>query len=216
MQIKCFAQSGCVITSDSGYRIALDIGSLTQAADVPSDIDAWCVSHIHGDHFSPEHIATSKPALVCAGSEVLESLAAPDQSQLLLRAEQSATVGPLTITPYEVDHGPHVTKRPRENFSCLIQGDGVSVYVCGDMYYVSGLPPSKITVDVLLVPVGGWYTFGPTEAVAFCQSVQRVHTVIPVHYALAPETKVQFLEHAAVAGLKTWAPAQVGAVYTHI
>ena len=62
MTITKFEQSGFVLETESGYKLAIDIGCYTPV-DKLDDIspDAMLVSHIHADHFSIEQIKKLSP-----------------------------------------------------------------------------------------------------------------------------------------------------------
>ena len=47
-----------------------------------------------------------------------------------------------------------------------------------------------------MIPVGGYYTFGPGEALDFAKSFKKICKIISMHYEISPETKEQFFELA--------------------
>jgi L-ascorbate metabolism protein UlaG (beta-lactamase superfamily) len=58
MKITQLEQSGVILETNSGFKLAIDIASLTPMDRLESVAlpDAMLVSHIHGDHFSVPHI----------------------------------------------------------------------------------------------------------------------------------------------------------------
>jgi L-ascorbate metabolism protein UlaG (beta-lactamase superfamily) len=60
-----------------------------------------------------------------------------------------------------------------------------------------------LDVDILLLPVSGFYTFGPEEALAFAKQFGKVGKVWPMHYETKPETREQFIKLAIKAGFNT-------------
>jgi L-ascorbate metabolism protein UlaG (beta-lactamase superfamily) len=86
--------------------------------------------------------------------------------------------------------------RPRENFGFLIEVDDKKVYFAGDMYYSSGIDVSNLEVDIALIPVGTFYTFGPREAVAFSREFKKIGKVVPMHYEKTPESAEEFIKLA--------------------
>jgi len=70
-----------------------------------------------------------------------------------------------------------------ENILYKIEAEGISVLHCGDLGVV--LDDTFIDmigdVDVLLVPVGGFYTIDPQEAVELVKKIEP-SIVIPMHY----------------------------------
>lgn len=196
MKITQLGQSGIVIEKEGGRTLAIDIGSYTQVeACAGIAPDAMLVSHIHGDHFSPDRIAALAPKKLYLGEECIEALggALPQTEIIEAKAGETIEMDGFVVHPFEVDHGPNVTKKPRQNFGFLIEVDGQCVYFAGDMYAPSGMDVTALDVDVALLPVGGFYTFGPEEAVAFAKQFKSVGKVLPMHFEIAPEKKHEFI-----------------------
>lgn len=206
MKITQLEQSGVIIETTSGFRLAIDIGSYTplEALDGVS-VDAMLISHMHGDHLSPERIAKLAPAELFLNEECITVLGdAPISSTITrIRADEPFTVHDMVIRAFDVDHGPNVSVRPKENFGFLIEADGQTVYFAGDMFTPSGIPVTDLSVDTALIPVGTFYTFGPEEALAFVQQFAHVGTVLPMHFQKTPETKDTFVSLAQAAGITT-------------
>jgi L-ascorbate metabolism protein UlaG (beta-lactamase superfamily) len=80
-----------------------------------------------------------------------------------------------------------------ENFGFLITADNQTVYFAGDMFTPSGIDTSNLEVNFALLPVGGFYTFGPKEAITFAKQFKKINTLIPMHFEKTPETKNEFL-----------------------
>lgn len=204
MQITKFEQSGFIIESDNGYKLAVDIGAYTPVEKITGlKPEAMLVSHIHGDHFSDEHIKALEPAVLYLNQECQEALGEDELTAEIetIAAGDSVTINDATVTVFEVDHGPNTKMVPKENFGFLIEVDNQKIYFAGDMFYLSGLDVSSLEVDVALIPVGTFYTFGPEEALAFVKQFKKVGKVIPMHYEKAEETKQQFIDLATVGGI---------------
>ncbi len=204
MNIRRFEQSGLIIANAAGKTLAVDIAAYTPLEKLEGVlVDAMLVSHIHGDHFSIEHIKTLSPKKVYVGSECKEALGeGPFPFDVIeVKAGESIDIEGTRVTPFEVDHGPNASQKPRENFGFLFENDGDSIYFAGDMFYPSGIDVSELEVATALLPVGGFYTFGPAEAVAFAISFKKIGKVLPMHYHKNPETKAEFIAHAAEAGV---------------
>jgi len=75
MKLIKFEQSGFILETEAGFRLAFDIGNKT-SIDKLSGItaDAMLVSHIHGDHFSIEQIKTLAPKKLYLNAECIETL----------------------------------------------------------------------------------------------------------------------------------------------
>ena len=207
MRITQLQQSGVIITTANGTRIAIDIGSMTPLTDlVDKTVDIMLVSHIHADHFSPDHITALQPKTLCLGVEC--AAAVSDRTDFisverLMKVGDVFTVKDVTVEVFSVDHGPNVTSPLAENFGFLITAAEDSLYFAGDMFYPSGLDVSQLDVDVALLPVGTFYTFGPEEAVAFARSFKHVGCVLPMHYEKQPESYDIFHTLAPRAGIAT-------------
>lgn len=204
MKITQFEQSGMVIESDSGYRLAIDIGKYTpleRLAEV--SVDAVVVSHLHGDHLSLEHIRALAPQQVFLSQECIDELGdgLDGMEVVLIAVGNEFLAGDIAVAPFIVDHGPNASVQPKENFGFLFHVDGQHIYFAGDMYYPSGIAVNDLEVDVAVVPVGGFYTFGPEEAVDFVKTFKKVERVLPMHYHKTPETKEQFETLATAAGV---------------
>jgi L-ascorbate metabolism protein UlaG (beta-lactamase superfamily) len=205
MKIKYFEQSGFIIEANSGSTLAVDIGYYTPLENLAGiSPDAMLISHFHGDHFSPEHIAKLAPQQLYVSHECLDTAGDKHFSSTttITKAGDQFTVNDFTISVFSVDHGPNVSQQPKENFGFMIEVDGQRVYFAGDIFYPSGIPVADLEVDIALIPVGTFYTFGPKEAVAFAQSFKRIGKVVPIHYENNPETKDEFITLAKAAGLE--------------
>ena len=75
MKLTQFEQSGFVIETESGFRLAGDIGHYTLVEKIGSVApDAMLVSHIHPDHFSLEQIKVLAPKKIYLNRECIELL----------------------------------------------------------------------------------------------------------------------------------------------
>lgn len=204
MNITRFEQSGLIIENATGKTLAVDIASYTPITKLEGiSVDAMIVSHIHGDHFSIEHIKKLAPKKIYLGSECIEALQGESLvSELIeVKAGESVDIEGTHVTPFEVDHGPNASKRPRENFGFLFENDGDSIYFAGDMFYPSGIDVSDLEVTTVLLPVGGFYTFGPEEALAFAKRFKKIGIVSPMHYENNPSAKEEFIKSASTENL---------------
>ncbi len=195
MKVIMFEQSGCIIETQSGSRLAIDIGNKTPLEKLTGiSADAMLISHIHGDHFSLEQIKTINPAQLYLNRECKETLGEETLSFEVkeIKVGDTVTMGDCTVQCFNVDHGPNVSAPLLENFGFLISADGEILYFSGDMYYPSGIDVILLEVDYALIPVGTHYTFGPEEAFVFAKQFKSIKTLIPMHYANKPETLGQF------------------------
>lgn len=199
MKLTKLEQSGFIIETAKGYKLAVDIGSYTPLEKLEGIVlDAMIVSHIHGDHFSVEHIKQLSPKKLYVNSECIEALGEESLSSEIIETKigDSLVIDDIRVQFFDVDHGPNVKRKPKENFGLLIEIDGKKIYFAGDMFYPSGIDVSNLEVDIALVPVGTVYTFGPQEALSFIQQFKKAETVIPMHFENNPETKGEFVKLA--------------------
>lgn len=70
-----------------------------------------------------------------------------------------------------------------ENILYKIEAEGISVLHCGDLGVIpeEGFLESIGDVDILMVPVGGFYTINSDEAVQLVKKIEPA-IVIPMHY----------------------------------
>lgn len=196
MHITQFEQSGCIIKTNTGFTLALDIASYTPLEKLEDvNVDAMIVSHLHGDHFSIPHIKKINPKKLYLSRECIELLGEEEVSSDIIEIQegQNITIGEVEVSVFSVDHGPNVKVRPQENFGFFISVDGEKIYFAGDMFYPSGVSVDSLEVDHVLIPVGGFYTFGPEEAFQFVKSFKNIKCVLPMHFEKTPEMKREFL-----------------------
>lgn len=206
MKIKKYEQSGFLIETENGFKLAIDIGSYTPVHTLDGlQADAMLISHIHGDHFSLEQIKQLAPTKLYLGEECIEALGEEKLSSEIIELKDGDTViiDNIKVQPFQVDHGTNITKIPRQNFGFLIEADGKKVYFAGDMFNPSGIDAETLEVDTVLIPVGTFYTFDPQEALNFIKRFKKVGRVISMHYEKKPETRKEFIDLATDAGFNT-------------
>jgi L-ascorbate metabolism protein UlaG (beta-lactamase superfamily) len=199
MKITKFEQSGFIFETEKGFRLAVDIGSYTPVEKLEGvKADAMIVSHLHSDHLSPEQIRKLSPKKLYINSECIETLGEEKLTSeiVTIKSGTDISIGEIEVKIFEVDHGPNVRTKPKENFGFLFKIDGQTIYHSGDIFYPSGLDVAELEVDYALLPVGTFYTFGPEEAIAFAKTFKRIGKAIPIHDRKMPETTAKFLELA--------------------
>lgn len=196
MNIRKLQQSGVIIESSDGFKLAIDIANKTPIEELENlKADAFIVSHIHGDHFSLPHINALQPETVYLNNECKAQVNEPSLTINTIRSGDTIQIADGTeIQVFSVDHGPNASAPLAENFGFLINVDSHKIYFAGDMFYESGIDVSNLEADYVLIPVGGFYTFGPDEAIDFLKKFKSIKKVIPIHYDKTPETKDEFLK----------------------
>jgi L-ascorbate metabolism protein UlaG (beta-lactamase superfamily) len=207
MKIIQFEQSGLIIENNSGYKLAIDIGHYTPIEKLNGiSVDVMLVSHIHKDHFSPEHIKKLSPKKLYLSRECIESLGEERLSSELIEVESgdSININGIKVLLFDVDHGPNVKVPLKANLGFLMEIDDKKIYYAGEMFNPSGIDVTSLEVDVAVIPVGGFYTFGPQEAVAFVKKFRKIGKIIPMHYQKTPETREDFIRLAVDSGFNTY------------
>ncbi len=132
---------------------------------------AVTVSHEHFDH---SHIKMAKGT-----PKVIRGLRDEGKDW----AEPREQVGPLSLSTIRTYHDTSQGAERGKNAMFLFEAEGLRVLHAGDLGHTLSQDQVKSAgrVDVLLIPVGGYYTIGPKEAdVVINQLGPRV--VIPMHY----------------------------------
>ncbi len=196
MKITKYEQSGFIIETDNGYKLAIDIGAYTPIEKLNNiSVDVMLVSHIHGDHFSLLHIDKLSPKKIYLNKECIDMLGDKTLPGEIIKIKVGDIIdinGIKVLAIFNVDHGPNTKVRPIENMGFLLEIDNKKIYFAGDMFYSSGIDTAGLEVDYALIPIGGFYTFGPEEAVSFLKQFKSAGEVIPMHYEKTPETKKEF------------------------
>ncbi len=206
MKLTKFEQSGFILETNDGFRLAFDIGNKTPVEKLNGiTADAMLVSHIHGDHFSFEQIKTLSPKKLYLNAECIETLGEETLTSeiLTVKVGDEINVDSIKVQFFNVDHGPNVSAPLKENFGFIITADNKTVYFAGDMFYESGVDVTNLEVDIVLLPVGTFYTFGPQEAFDFAKKFKRIGKVTPMHYEKTPETREEFIKLAVAEGINT-------------
>ena len=180
MKITKFEQSGFILENKEGETLAIDIGSYTSI-----------------EKLSPKKLYMGEECIDALGKKSLKS------EVIQVSGDDVLNVGKFEIRFFEVDHGPNISMKPKQNFGFLITADGEQIYFAGDMFYESGIDVSNLKVDYALIPVGAFYTFGPEEAVFFAKKFKNIKNVVPMHSRKDVNVVNTFLELADKAGLKT-------------
>ncbi|HEY81842.1 MAG TPA: MBL fold metallo-hydrolase [Dehalococcoidia bacterium] len=163
MKVKWLGHAAFLITSDAGIRIITDpyarredlsYGEIKEPADIVT------VSHDHSDHGNIAAVR-GNPAVVRGTAEV-----------------KGIKLKGIPAYHDEVQGG----KRGNNTIFCF-EVDGVKVCHLGDLgHQLSAKQVAEIgKVDVLLVPVGGFYTIDATTATQVCRQLAP-KVIIPMHF----------------------------------
>lgn len=163
MKIRYLAHASFLIISGSGTRIVTDpytVNEGTRYKPIAESADIVTVSHGHGDHNNVTSVK-GKPQVV----------------------RDSAEVKGIKITAVPTFHDTSGGKERGRNTVFCLDVDGVRVCHCGDLGHKFTAEQLKEIgkVDVLLIPVGGFFTIDARTAGEVAAQVGAAVT-IPMHY----------------------------------
>lgn len=153
------------------------------------DADIVLLTHAHGDHMG-EH--PEKFRRVYAIHELASWLSAKGVDARGMNIGGTVTEGDIEITMVRAEHSSSVMENGvpvymGEPCGFIIRTEGLTIYHAGD----TGLFPDMKFIrtlyhpDAALLPAGGLYTMGPTEAMIAAEFV-GAPLVIPMHYNTFP------------------------------
>ncbi len=163
MKIKYLAHSAFLITSEGGARIITDpyaaAGGL-KYQPIKETADIVTVSHEHGDHNYTKAVLGNPTVLRDAG--------------------EAKGIKFKVITAAHDDKGG--SQRGENKIFCF-KVDGINVCHSGDLGHT--LTPEQVKalgkVDVLMLPVGGFFTIDAKAATKVCDQLKPA-IIIPMHY----------------------------------
>ncbi len=168
MKIKWYGHAAFKITTDSGVRIIIDpyqsgaFGGALAYGKITDEADVVLTSHDHDDHNYVKDIKGTFIHISEVGNH--------EAKEIKIKAIPSF-------------HDPSKGSERGANLLFLINADGLRIAHMGDLGHTLG----KATigelgaVDVLLVPVGGFYTIDASEAAKVMEDLKPAIT-IPMHY----------------------------------
>ena len=164
MLITYHGHSEFLLESADGYRLLTDpFDSHVGYPIQPVRADACLVSHGHGDHSYTEKL-TGQPVI----------LNQPGETRLAIHTKVCSMSG---------WHDNANGAKRGSTLLTVIEMDGLRIGHLGDL---GCMPDEKQTeflkdLDLLLIPVGGYYTIDGETAANIVRLIQP-HTVIPMHY----------------------------------
>jgi L-ascorbate metabolism protein UlaG (beta-lactamase superfamily) len=168
MKIKYLAHSSFLITSQDNKKIITDpytVGRGISYGAINETADIVTVTHSHGDHSNAKSIKGSPVIFQEAGSKTVEG---------------------IKIKSIQVYHDEAQGSKRGTNLIYCITVDGINICHVGDLGHQ--LSPAQLSdvgpVDILLIPVGGFFTIDAKEAYSVVKSINP-RIVIPMHYKTA-------------------------------
>jgi len=165
MKVKWLGHSCFLITSEEGTRLITDpytVGAGISYSAIKESADVVTVSHEHGDHNNVSAVKGSPQVIKGSG------------------AKTAAGIEFNGIATY------HDESRGREkgaNTVFCFTVDGVRLCHLGDLGHL--LSPEQAAavgaVDILFIPVGGFFTIDAATASQVCQQL-KPKVIIPMHF----------------------------------
>ncbi|OGO01205.1 MAG: hypothetical protein A2Y90_06800 [Chloroflexi bacterium RBG_13_52_12] len=163
MKIKYLAHSAFLITSDNGTKIITDPYETSEGLKheaIKETADIVTVSHEHGDHNNVGAVK-GNPKVVKASAEV---------KGIKIKAVPAA---------HDDKNG---SQRGKNTIFCF-EVDGINVCHTGDLGHTLTAEQVKAIgkVNVLMVPVGGFFTIDAATASKVCDQLKPA-VIIPMHF----------------------------------
>ena len=168
MKITWYGHAAFKILTAAGTRIIIDpyehgaFGGALSYGKITDEADIVLTSHDHADHNNVRDIKGKFTRISKAGAY---------------------DVGGLKITGFPTFHDPSQGRERGTNLLFLIEADDLRLVHTGDLGHVLGDDTAQAigSVDVLLVPVGGFYTIDAKEA-GEVVNILKPRIVIPMHF----------------------------------
>jgi len=165
MKIKWLGHACFLIASKAGLRIITDpytVGGGINYSPIEESADVVLVSHGHGDHSNVSAVR--------------------DQPEVVRRTGVNTARG-IQFKGVATYHDTSQGKQRGNNIIFCFTLDGIRVCHLGDLGHVLG--PEQVGeiggVDILFVPVGGFYTVDADAASQVCDQLEP-RVIIPMHF----------------------------------
>ncbi len=172
MELTYFGHASFLLRAGDGTTVLIDPFDTSVGYAIPSVAPAAVtISHEHFDH---HHVQPVK------GSPKIVRGLAKDGKEW---AKVDDRVSGVRMTTVPTFHDASQGGERGRNAIFIFEVDGLRVVHCGDLGHK--LDEAQVRAigrpDVLLIPVGGFYTIGPAEADAVIAAL-RPRLIIPMHY----------------------------------
>lgn len=165
MKIKWLGHASFLVSSEEGKRIITDPYSVAEGIDyapINEPADIVTISHDHGDHNNHKAVKGNP---------------------YVIRGEGISKAKGIEFKGIASHHDTVKGRQRGNNIIFCFTIDGINMCHLGDLGHP--LNENQIadigTVDVLLVPVGGYFTIDAKQATSICQSL-KAKVVTPMHY----------------------------------
>ena len=171
MKIKWYGHAAFLITSDQGTKIMIDpyepgaFGGQLSYGKIRDQVDLVLTSHDHADHNYTKDL--------------------PGTPQIV-KGSGSKTAKGISIKGISTFHDPSKGSERGANTIFTFKIDNIKLCHLGDLgHLLSDKELAEIgPVDILLIPVGGFFTIDPNEATRVAEQI-KPKILIPMHFKTA-------------------------------
>ncbi|MGB9804517.1 MBL fold metallo-hydrolase [Desulfofundulus sp.] len=163
MKIQWLGHACFLLTTESNTRIITDPFDETIGYPLPRiPADIVTVSHQHFDHNAVGTVPGNPRVVQDAGEHIL---------------------GNIKITGYHSYHDKKQGAQRGKNIIFVVETEGLRVCHVGDLGHLpdQGLMEALGRIDVLMIPVGGYFTIDAGEAAELVRQLSPIY-VLPMHY----------------------------------
>jgi L-ascorbate metabolism protein UlaG (beta-lactamase superfamily) len=168
MKIKFYGHAAFMLTSDQGIKIITDpyesggYGGQLSYGQIKDQADIVSISHDHADHNDIKSLSGSPEIVKGSGSQIAKG---------------------ISIKGIPTYHDSSSGSERGTNMVFTYSIDGMKICHLGDLGHILDKKDlSEIgPVDVLLIPVGGYFTIDPKEATRVAEQI-KPRVLIPMHF----------------------------------
>ena len=168
MKIKWYGHAAFLITSDQGLKIIIDpyepgaFGGQLSYGKIIDRAEIVLTSHDHADHNYTKDIPGSPQIIKGSGSKTIKG---------------------ISIKGISTYHDPSKGSERGTNTIFAIKLDNIQLCHLGDLgHFLSDKDLAEIgPVDILLIPVGGFFTIDSKEATRVAEQI-KPKILIPMHF----------------------------------
>ena len=168
MKIKWYGHAAFLITSDEGIKIIIDpyepgaFGGQLSYGKITDQADIVLTSHEHADHnYTKDLLGTPQ----------------------IIKGSGSKTIGGISMKGVATFHDPSKGSERGANTIFTLTINHIQLCHLGDLgHLLSEKELGDIgPVDILLIPVGGYFTIDPVEATRVADQI-KPKVLIPMHF----------------------------------
>jgi len=179
MEIKYLGHASFLIKSHNAKLVTDPFDPKMVGFKFPkTEADVVTISHHHGDH---------------------DSVSQVDGSPLVIDMPGEYERLGFRIFGFRSFHDKEHGRQRGENIIFKIESEGISLLHCGDLGHLldEALIDQLGEINILMVPVGGFYTIDYKEAVALSRKIEP-EIIIPMHYRTEKHNPSVFEKIASV------------------